>query len=51
MVLTVYVQGLFIVPDVHKIAIQFIQGITTQYIAILDKIAIQHDAEPSNKSA
>ena len=45
MVLTVYVQGLFIAPDIHKIAIQFIQSITTQYIAILNKIAIQHDGE------
>ena len=38
-------KGLFIAPDIYKIAIQFTQSITTEYITILHKIAIQHDAE------
>ena len=44
-------KGLFIAPDVHKIVIQFIQGITIHSIAILHKIAIQQDAEQSYNSA
>ena len=44
-------KGLFVAPDIHKIAIQLTQSITTQYIAILHKIAIQHNAEQSYNSA
>ena len=41
---------LFIAPNVHKIAIWFTQSITTQYITILHKSVVQHNAEQSYNS-
>ena len=50
LVLTVYIQGLFVAPDIHKVAIQ-LHNVAQHNITIQYQIAMQHNAEQSYNSA